>query len=368
MSDKLDIFLVGPPGWEKIQADEARAAGFSQARAVAGGTAFEGRWSHVWKANLSLRCTTRVLVRIDSFHAAHLAQLDKRARKVPWGDWLHPDLPVRVEAVSRGSQIYHESAAAQRVATAIKETLGAPMSADEGVVTVKLRIEKDLCTLSLDTSGPALHVRGHRQAVGKAPLRESLAALMLRACGYRGAEPVLDPMCGAGTFPIEAAGIAAGHWPGRDREFAFHHMPTFDPEAFAALAPKPILPPEAQYYGSDRDAGAIEGARANAKRAGVADLCALAHAPISALKRPDGPPGLVIVNPPYGERIGDKRALTALYAKFGQTMRETFSGWRVALVTSEPQLAKATGLPWIDYGTPISNGGIKVKLTQTKPL
>jgi len=203
------IFLATAPGLEDVLAGEAAEAGLGPGRVLPGGVEIEGGWPEVWRANLAVRGANRVLARIGEFRAVHLAQLDKRARKIDWGAVLRADVPVRVEATCRRSKIYHAGAATQRIARAITEELGAP-EGGEGAVRVMARIEDDLVTLSVDTSGAPLHRRGHSPATGKAPLRETLAALFLRRCGYDGSEPVLDPMCGAGTFPIEAAEIARG--------------------------------------------------------------------------------------------------------------------------------------------------------------
>ncbi len=295
----------------------------------------------------------------------HLAQLDKRARKLPWADWLRPDVAVRVEATCRKSRIYHDRAAAQRIERAVTETLGAPVSPDAPVV-LKVRIEDDLCTISVDSSGASLHKRGLKQQVGKAPMRETLAALFLRACGFDGSEPVYDPMCGSGTFPIEAAEMAMGLDPGRARSFAFEHLATYDPASRPAPAtPRPAL---ARFHGSDRDAGAIAMSRANAMRAGVGDQVDFAQGPISEIKPPDGPPGLVIVNPPYGGRIGNKKPLYGLYGALGARLMQEFAGWRVGLVTSEAALAKTTGLPFLAPGSIVDHGGIRIRLWQTEPL
>ena len=368
MADPLEIFLVVAPGLEPLLADEARAAGFDVAGTLSGGVTLRGGWAEVRRANLVLRGATRVLVRLAGFRALHLAQLDKRARKLPWAQWLRADVPVRVEATCRKSSIYHAGAAAQRVERAIAETLGAPLSRDAAVV-LKVRIEDDLCTISADTSGASLHKRGLKQAVGKAPMRETLAALFLRACGYRGDETVFDPMCGSGTFVIEAAEIAARLAPGRARGFAFEHLATHDADAFTALRdnPDPDLP-ERVFHGADRDAGAVRASRANADRAGVAALTRFETLPISEATPPPGPPGLVIVNPPYGGRIGNRRPLFALYGAFGQVMRDRFRGWRIGLVTSEPSLARASGLPFGDPGPHVDHGGTKIRLWQTGPL
>ena len=335
---------------------------------VPGGVETRGGWPEVWRANLALRCTTRVLVRIGEFRAMHLAQLDKRARKFPWGQVLRPDTPVRVEATSRKSRIYHAGAAAERIERAIREELGAPVTKDAAIV-VKLRIEDDLAVISLDSSGESLHKRGHKEAVAKAPMRETMAAAFLRECGYDGQEPVFDPMCGSGTFVIEAAEIAAGLMPGRSRSFAFEQFASFDPAAWAAMkaAARPVAPAQ-RFTGADRDQGAIRMSIANAERAGVAEWCDFAQGQVADAAPPEGPPGLVMINPPSGTRIGNKGPLFGLHAAMGEALRSRFAGWRVGIVTPEPGLAKATGLPFREPGPYVAHGGLKIRLYQTGPL
>ncbi|MEM1314378.1 MAG: class I SAM-dependent RNA methyltransferase [Pseudomonadota bacterium] len=365
-----EMFLAGPPGAESVLLDEARAHGFQSLQETPGGVTVSGPLSEAWRANLLLRCPTRVLIRLAEFPAAHLAQLDKRARKLPWGDWLRSDVPVSVEATTRASRIYHQGAAAQRVATAIAETLGAPLAKpDAAEIRLHLRIDRNLCTLSVDSSGEPLHRRGFKQAVGKAPLRESLAAIFLRQAGHDPAEPVLDPMCGSGTLVLEAAEIACGLAPGRHRPFAFERLAGFDPEAWhalldAAMPPEPKGPP--RHHGFDRDEGAVASARANAERAGLADHVIFERRAIRDAAPPEGsPPGLVIVNPPYGDRIGDKKALRALYGALGRTLKERFQGWRAAVVTSEPALAHAMGLPLEPPPPPLPHGPLRIRLHRT---
>ncbi|MBC7137953.1 MAG: class I SAM-dependent RNA methyltransferase [Defluviimonas sp.] len=365
----FEIFLVAPPGLEPLLCDELRAAGFAAPKAVPGGVVTTGDWPEVWRANLEIRGASRVLARIGAFRAMHLAQLDKRARRFPWRDVLRPDVPLKVEVACKASRIYHAGAAAQRIETALREELGVVISA-EAELRLKVRIDDDLCTISVDTSGEPLHRRGHKQAVSKAPMRETLAALFLRQCGFTGAETVVDPMCGSGTFVIEAAEIAAGLMPGRSRHFAFEDLASFDPAAWERMrklapgGPRPAL----RFHGSDRDAGAIRMSRENAERAGVSDLVQFETHAISDMMPPEGKPGLVIVNPPYGTRIGNRTLLYGLYAALGQTLLTRFSGWRVGLVTSEPALARATGLPFAPPGAPVPHGGLGVHLFQTKPL
>lgn len=363
----MELFLIAPPGLAHLVGEEAREQGFKVTAIAPEGVTLEGDWPDAWRANLVLRGATRVLVRVAAFRAMHLAQLDKRARKLPWGDWLRPDVPVTVEATCRKSRIYHDKAAAQRIGTAITEMTGAPLG--PGGVAVRLRIEDDLATVSLDTSGALLHRRGLKPEVNKAPMRETLAALFLRAAGYDGSMPVVDPMCGSGTFVIEAAEIALGLAPGRARRFAFEHLASFDRDAYAALTG--ALPSAREttlrFHGSDRDAGAVAMSAANAERSGVGHVTGFARRAISDAAPPDGPPGLVIANPPYGGRIGKTGALTGLYAGFGEVMRTRYHGWRVAMITTDAGLAKATGLDWAKPGPIVDHGGIKVRLWQTQP-
>ncbi|WP_322866126.1 class I SAM-dependent RNA methyltransferase [Aquicoccus sp. G2-2] len=363
---EFTIFMAVAPGLEQTLAEEAREKGFRDVAPVPGGVEARGDWPEIWRANLEMRGAARVLVRLGEFRAFHLAQLDKRARKFPWGDVLRADVPVRVEASCKRSKIYHAGAAAERISRAISEELGAPIS-KEAALVVKARIDDNLVVLSLDTSGEALHRRGLKQAVGKAPMRENLAALFLRQCGYQGDEPVIDPMCGSGTFPIEAAEIAAGMQAGRARGFAFEQLAGFDAGAFEARRRAGGTAPQAQFYGFDRDQGAVRNAQANAERAGVSAWAKFACQPVSALQRPEGPKGLVIANPPYGARIGNRKLLFALYGSFGQVLKERFGGWRVGVVTADSGLAATMGLPF-EAGAPVAHGGIRVQLFQTSPL
>jgi putative N6-adenine-specific DNA methylase len=364
----FDIFLVAAPGLEAALCSEAQRAGFADARLVEGGVELKGGWPEIWRANLSLRGATRVLVRIAQFRAMHLAQLDKRARKVAWGDFLRPDQPVAIEATCRKSKIYHAGAVTQRVATAIREELGAPI-AEKADVTVMARIEDDLVTISIDTSGEALYRRGHKLEVNRAPMRETMAALFLYQCGYRGTEPMLDPMCGSGTFVIEAAEIAAGLLPGRDRGFGFEHLAGFAPGQWQAMR-KPAAPSstDLRFFGSDIDAEAITISGSNAERAGVASLARFDVRDVGDLVRPDGPPGLVICNPPYGARLGDKSDLRSVHARLGAALKARFSGWRVGLITTDRTLAEATRLPFRPPGEPVLHGGLRVRLWQTEAL
>lgn len=371
-SKKFEIFLGTSPGLEEFLLAEVMEAGFANPKSVIGGIVTQGTWEDVWRANLTLRGASKVLARIGEFRAFHLAQLDKRARKFPWGDVLLPEYSVKVEVVTnRKSKIYHAGAAVERIERAITEELGAPItvSVEDADIIIKGRIDDNMVQLSVDTSGVGLHKRGHKQAMGKAPLRETMAALLLRACDYSGDETVLDPMCGSGTFLIEAAEISRNIMAGRSRSFAFEKLATYDASALRTFKESWKTKESAQhFYGSDQNVKVIGFAKDNAARAGVTDFCTFTPKALSKLQRPNCEPGLIIVNPPYGARIGKKKDLYALYGEFGGIMRERFKGWRIGLVTSDTQLAKATGLPWLPTGQSITHGGLRINLFKTKPL
>jgi putative N6-adenine-specific DNA methylase len=364
----FDIFLTVAPGLEEALLTEIRGKGFRRPRAVPGGVVIDGAWPEVWRANLWVRGAGRVLARIVDFRAVHLAQLDQRARAVDWAAVLRADVPFRVEASCASSRLYHSGAVAQRIETAIRETLGAKQH-DDAPVTIHARMEHDLCTLSVDTSGAPLHKRGYKQAVNPAPMRETMAALFLQECGYTGEEPLLDPMCGAGTFVIEAAEIAARLNPGRARPFAFELLANFDADSWGRMrAVDRARTPPFPSLGRDRDVGAVAMAEANAARAGLSDHTDFRQGVISDLAPPDGAPGLVIVNPPYGTRMGEGDDLAPLYRALGQVLLRRFGGWRVGLVTSERRLALETRLPFLPPGPPVPHGGLRVTLYRTGTL
>lgn len=375
-TSEFEILLTTPPGLEVWLLEEVKQAGFKRAKIIRGGVTIWGGWNDVWRANLTLRGASKVLVRFGEFRAFHLAQLDKRARKFPWGDVLTKGVKVKVEVITnRRNKIYHAGAAVERIERAISEEFDASIAAsmDDADVVIKTRIVSNNVMLSVDSSGDGLHKRGHKQAMGKAPMRETMAAMFLRACGYDGHETVLDPMCGSGTFLIEAAEIACNLMAGRGRTFAFQKLASYDEAKVQKIRDAWQTRASTQhFYGSDRNVNVIGFSNANAKRAGIGNMCSFSPTPLSEVKRPESQDssvgGLVMVNPPYGARIGKKKDLVALYTAFGTVMRERFQGWRVGMVTSDTSLAQCTKLPWLPVGEPIAHGGLKVNLFRTDVL
>jgi putative N6-adenine-specific DNA methylase len=312
------------------------------------------------RANLWLRTASRVLVRVAEFPATAFFELEKRARHVPWGDFLARDTRPTFRVTTHKSRLYHSDAVAERLLSAAMRTHKKAPGDDAPEQLFVVRVEHDVVSVSADSSGELLHVRGYRQAVAKAPLRETLAAALLLAADWRGDTPLVDPFCGSGTIPIEGALLARRLAPGLQRDFAFTRWPSFDATQWESIRAEArsgsLAAPPAAISGADRDAGAVAAARANAERAGVA--VAVDVGAISAAAAPSAS-GLVATNPPYGVRVGDPKTLRNLYARFGDVLRQRFPGWRVAMYASDLRLARQTGLIFRELFR-TTNGGLKV--------
>jgi putative N6-adenine-specific DNA methylase len=235
---------------------------------------------------------------------------------------------------------------------------------DEDAQLFVVRLLRDRCTVSADTSGALLHRRGYRQATAKAPLRETLAAALIAASGWDASAPLVDLLCGSGTIPIEAALQARGIAPGAARHFAVERWPGV-PSEIAARVRREIVASKRTgrlptISGSDRDAGAIAGAAANAKRAGVADDVTLTVGALSTVELV-GSRGWVVTNPPYGVRVGDADRVRDLWAQLGKVLRARANGWTVALLSPDPALERQLGLP-LRVVARATNGGIPVRI------
>lgn len=349
------LYASTTPGLEPALEAEAKALGFS-AKVEPGGVELAGPPGAVEEACLQLRTANHVLLRLGAFSARDPKALERGLRDVSLQRVWDGKRPVALKVTARGSRL-RPGELAEKVWRLRK---------GEGGLVLHLRLEGDLCTVSADASGEILHKRGYRQEISRAPLRETLAAGMLLLAGYRGEEPLWDPMCGSGTLPIEAALLARRRAPGKDRRFAFQDWPSFDAAAWserlarAAAAERPRAP--APIHATDLHAGSLGVARRNARRAGVLDDLQLARVDVAALRPPpELPPGLVIANPPYGKRVGEGGDLAALYRALGRTLREGFRGWRAALLIADRGLEPALGIE-PEQALPLDNGGIRCRL------
>ncbi|MBN2148457.1 MAG: class I SAM-dependent RNA methyltransferase [Anaerolineales bacterium] len=367
-----ELFAVAAPGLEPLTAQELAALSLRPMPPETGGVTFHGDLSAISRANLCLRTASRVLLRLGEFHAAAFSELNRHARELPWERFLQPGQGVAVRVTCHKSRLYHSDAVAREIAKAIGSHLGqaTPLQkfdeeTGEPVPQIILvRLVNDLCSLSIDTSGALLHRRGYRLATAKAPLRETLAAGMLLASRWDRASPLLDPFCGSGTIAIEAALLAAGIAPGSQRRYAFMDWPGFDSALWQILLAESPSRPHASIppiQASDRDAGAIGMAKANAERAGVASLIEFSHQAVSAIQ-PTGT-GWVVTNPPYGLRVQANKDLRNLYAQFGNVLRRQCPGWHVAILCTDPVLLRQIHIPF-DTSISLVNGGVRVLLAR----
>ncbi len=394
---RFELFASTALGLESIAAGELKTLGL-RGRQEIGGVAFESDLDGLYQSNLSLRTASRVVVRLGRFHASTFYELERRAKKLPWEMFLPATGPVKLRVTCRKSRLYHSDAVAERVlsviskaASRVVEVTGDGSSdvrrdaehaegtehADEvdevetaprvdgGAQLFIVRIVHDEVEISADSSGELLHRRGYRQEIAKAPLRETLAAAMVLASGWRSGEPLLDPMCGSGTIPIEAAMIARGIAPGLQRKFQFMHWPAFSEGRWNSLLEKArnsVGRSSERIRGSDRDGGAVQAAVRNAERAGVADTIEFGEGAISAaiagLEDVGNGSGWVLTNPPYGIRIGESEDLRNLYASLGTGLKAK-QGWRLGVLTTDTGLVRQTRLPMAArFAT--RNGGIPV--------
>lgn len=376
----LDLFSITAPGLERITEAELRALGISSIAALPrgaarGGVGWSGTMDDVYAANLWLRTASRVIVRVARFHASSFHELERRARHVPWAAYLRSGDAVRFRVTCHKSALYHSDAVAQRLAASAAAAAGAHPSGavddedEEGSAEqlFVVRLDHDAVTISADSSGALLHRRGYRQAVAKAPLRETLAAAMLLSSGWASDLPLLDPMCGSGTIPIEAALIARRMAPGIGRGFAFERWPAFDATAWARHRDRALenaLPAASQpIVAADRDQGAIAACVANSARAGVEHDVAPVHRSLSASVPVGAHPGWVITNPPYGVRVGTD--VRDLYARLGALIRGPLAGWRLGMLGASPALERQLGVP-VERVFETSNGGIRVSFVRSR--
>jgi putative N6-adenine-specific DNA methylase len=278
----------------------------------------------------------------------------------------------------RKSRLFHSDAVAERFAESVaKQVPGVLISsaranpaegdsvdeADDAPEQLFIvRLTHDDCVVSADSSGQLLHRRGYRQATGKAPLRETLAAAMVIGSGWDSSAPLIDPLCGSGTIVIEAALIARRIPPGINRAFAFQEWPSYDGDKWESLVARSrdeIRPAAGAIMGSDRDAGVVQSARANAERAGISENILFDVRAISAVDFPPAP-GWIVTNPPYGIRVGERRTLRNLYAQLGNTVRSRASGFTIALLSADTMLESALAIPLGEVFR-VRNGGIPVR-------
>ncbi len=362
MSGARSCYAITAPGLEGLTASELSALGIPVQDREPGGVTFLVGTAQLYAANLRLRTASRVVVRLATFPARAFYELERKAKRVPWEAYVARGGVAQFHVTSRKSRLYHGDAVAERLGSAAG-TQTAAEGGEAGTLFL-VRIVRDVVTISADSSGELLHRRGYRQALAKAPIRETLAAAMLMGTGYDGEGPLLDPFCGSGTIAVEAAMMARRMAPGLGRSFGLERWPDFDADIWlrerAAAMAETLPRAGAPIVGADRDAGAVRAARSNVERAGVASDVDLVERAVEELQSPAGP-GFVVTNPPYGVRIGEAGDLESVYGAFGARLRDQCPGWRVGVLVAEGGLEHCLGLPLACAWESV-NGGIPVRL------
>ena len=367
-----ELELLIPPlfGLEGLCAEELRRLGLPEVKAENGRVCCKARPADIPRVNLNLRTGERVLLVVGRYHAADFEALFEGAKALPWEDFIPREGAFPVKGHSLNSQLH----ALPAIQSVLKKALAARLGQKYGMDTlpetgalyqVQFSLMHDEITLMLDTTGAGLHKRGYRAVGVIAPLRETLAAAMVLLSRYRGKDPFCDPFCGSGTIAIEAALIAKNRAPGLNRAFSAQRWKWLDSGLWLQAADEAM---DKEYHGDydiwggDIDPKAVAIARDNAVKADVEDVVSFEVADATRFHR-DAPVGRVVTNPPYGERIMEKREAEELYKAFGRAVRTLPEGWRVSVLSSHTEFERTFGRT-ADKKRKLYNGMLKCDLFQ----
>jgi len=368
------FFASCPRGLEALLAEDLVAAGVKDLKQIPGGVHFAGEWAACYAANLHSRIATRILWRVAHGRYAKEDDIYQLALATPWPQWFDAEQTIRVDVTAVKSPLRSLEFITLRIKDAICDRFRADVNKRPSVDTrepdVRMHafITAEECTLYVDTSGAPLYQRGLRQKTVEAPLKENVAAGILRLSGWQPGTPLLDPMCGSGTFLVEAAQMAQGIAPGAGRGFGFQQLKNFELPLWKELldaamdAERPAA--DAQIYGSDISPVAVRAALANLDRAGLLPAVSLSTGDVLEIAAPAAQ-GIMIANPPYGERLSELDELAAFYPLLGSALKRNFAGWNCYLLTADLRLPKLMRLT-PSKKTPLYNGAIECRLFEFK--
>ena len=366
--EHLELAIPTLFGLEGLCADELRRLGLSDVRAENGRVLCAARPADIPRVNLNLRTGERVLVLLGSFPAGDFDALFEGVRALPWEDFLPRDATFPVKGHCLNSALHAVPACQSIVKKAVAARLGAKYGLEQlpetgSLYQIQFAIMKDTASLYLDTTGAGLHKRGYRAVGVVAPLRETLAAAMVMLSKYRGRDPFCDPFCGSGTIAIEAALIAKNRAPGLDRSFSAQKWGFVPAGAWMEAADEAMdkeFDGDYDIWGGDIDPKAVAIARSNAEKAGVEDLIRFEGADALSFHREE-PYGKIVTNPPYGERIMEKKEAEDLYRGFGKAFRALPEGWTLSLLSSHTEFERTFGRN-ADRKRKLYNGMLKCDL------
>ena len=366
--EHLELAVPTLLGLEGLCADELRRLGLSDVRAENGRVLCAARPADIPRVNLNLRTGERALVLLGSFPAGDFDALFEGVRALPWEDFLPRDAAFPVKGHCLNSALHAVPACQSIVKKAVAARLGAKYGLEQlpetgSLYQIQFAIMKDTASLYLDTTGAGLHTRGYRAVGVVAPLRETLAAAMVMLSKYRGRDPFCDPFCGSGTIAIEAALIAKNRAPGLDRSFSAQKWGFVPASAWMEAADEAMdkeFDGDYDIWGGDIDPKAVSIARSNAEKAGVEDLVRFEVADALSFRR-ETPYGRIVTNPPYGERIMEKKEAEELYRGFGRAFRDLPDGWTLSLLSSHTEFERTFGRN-ADRKRKLYNGMLKCDL------
>jgi putative N6-adenine-specific DNA methylase len=370
----MNFFASCPRGLEGVLTDELSELGAKSIETAQGGVHFTGNAAICYAVNLHSRIASRVLWRLVVTTYRNEDDVYRTAFQQAWEDWFSPRQSIRVNVTGSNCPLKSLDFITLRIKDAVcdrfREKSGSRPDVDTANPDMRIHAYLDAThvTLYLDTSGEPLYKRGLRRESNEAPLRENLAAGILRLAGWTPDLPLLDPMCGSGTFLLEAAQIALDIAPGSRRGFAFEHLKMFDAPLWQRLqthAKSVERPPQAlALYGSDLYGDALKASQTNFEEAGLADTVHLKQANMLEISAP-APNGILVANPPYGVRLGDDDELAEFYPKLGHLLKQKFSGWNCYFLTADLRLAKLIRLS-ASKRTPLFNGNLECRLFEYK--
>jgi putative N6-adenine-specific DNA methylase len=376
MTDKNTqrFFAPCPRGLEPVLAQELAELGAGEITVAEGGVGFAGPLSVAYAANLQSRIASRILWQVGSGRYRSEDDVYRGVNALDWRQLFDGTLTIRVNVAAVRSPLNSLDFITLRIKDAVCDKFrlqtGVRPSVDTAQPDVRIHafLETERFTLYIDTSGEPLFKRGARQMAGEAPLRENLAAGILKLSGWTPDSPLLDPMCGSGTFLIEAMQIALGIAPGAQRNFAFEKLRSFDDAEWsrikAAAQARPVPNPSPAIFGSDLYGEALKLARVNLAAAGFADAVTLKQANLLEISAPAAE-GVLVANPPYGVRIGEQDELASFYPQMGDVLKKKFAGWRAYIFTADLRLPKLIGLS-PSKRTPLYNGALECRLYEFK--
>jgi putative N6-adenine-specific DNA methylase len=350
---EMNCFAAVPRGAEEVAAAELQALDIEGAAVARGGVSFTTNRAGLYRANLWLRSASRVLVNLATFPCFSPTELYAGVHAIDWNEIITTSMTLAVDCTLRDSALTHSGFVALKTKDAIVDRIREKCGSRPNVntaspdVRVNIHLAKNVCTVSLDSSGDSLDRRGYRLERNEAPLRETLASAIIALTSWDGTLPLADPMCGSGTIPIEAALLAGRVAPGRNRSFGFQRWLDFDSRLWDKIvidAESGIRKlPVGLITGYDSDSRALAVARRNAAAAGFEGQVHFFHTSLEEFK-PEGERGVVIINPPYGKRMGEEEELKELYCQIGDIMKQRCRGWTGYVLTGNLELAKYIGL------------------------